>query len=396
MPAADDPARPTPRLAWKPRGDDAARSVVELTGADPVAVRLLNTTGMTPDRWRLFLTVKVLRGGVAPGDDTPPLLGTYRVDGPVIRFEPRFTLERGVRYRAEFDPVQLGAVARALLPSGDAAGREPASGAKLTAEFLLPERPAQPTATVTAVYPSRATLPENLLRFYIHFSAPMSRGEAYRHIRLLDASGKPVADPFLELDEELWSGDGKRFTLLFDPGRIKRGLKPREEVGPILEAGRSYELVIDRGWSDAAGSPLKAGFRKAFRAGPADETSPDPKTWAVSPPAPMTQAPLEVRFPEPLDRALLDRLIGVRDDSDRPVAGAVSVSDEETTWRFTPDAPWRPGSYHLIIGTELEDTASNSIARPFEVDVVGPISRRIASETVALPFRIETGPRRSE
>ena len=39
-------------------------------------------------------------------------------------------------------------------------------------------------------------------------------------------SGQAVADPFLELDEELWSTDGRRFTLLFDPGRIKRGLKP--------------------------------------------------------------------------------------------------------------------------------------------------------------------------
>ena len=145
----------------------------------------------------------------------------------------------------------------------------------------------------------------------------MSRGEAYRRIRLLDAAGKPVDDPFLELDEELWSPDGTRFTLLFDPGRIKRGLKPREEVGPVLEAGKSYYLVIDRDWLDADGKPLKAGFRKTFRVGPPDETSPDPKTWSVRPPAPETRDPLEVRFPEPLDRALLDRLIAVRDGADK-------------------------------------------------------------------------------
>ncbi len=387
-PAADDPARPTPILSWKVRGEDATRGLVELTGVDPAALRLLERPGTTPDRWRSFLIVKVLRGGTAPADDIPPLLGTYRVEGRVVRFEPRFPLEPGVRYRAEFDPGQLTAVVRALSSSGDVAGRERTSGARLTADFSLPERPAKPTATVTAVYPSRATLPENLLRFYIHFSAPMSRGEAYRHIRLLDGSGQPVADPFLELDEELWSRDGKRFTLLFDPGRIKRGLKPREEVGPILEAGKSYELVVDPGWTDAAGNRLKAGFRKVFRAGPADETSPAPKNWAVDRPAPITRAPLEVRFPEPLDRALLDRLIAVRDGSDRPVAGTVSVSDEETTWRFTPDAPWQPGPYRLVIGTELEDVAGNSVARPFEVDAVGPITQRVAAETVDLPFRI--------
>ena len=87
--------------------------------------------------------------------------------------------------------------------------------------------------------------------------------------------------PFLELDEELWSPDGTRFTLLFDPGRVKRGLKPREELGPVLEAGKSYSLVIDRDWLDASGNSLKAGFRKTFRVGPPDETSPDPKTWTV-------------------------------------------------------------------------------------------------------------------
>ena len=113
----------------------------------------------------------------------------------------------------------------------------------------------------------------------------MSRGEAYRHIRLLDATGKPVAAPFLELDEELWSDDGKRFTLLFDPGRIKRGLKPREELGPVLEAGKSYELVdrprLDRrgGQSTQGGIPQDVPHRARRRdlAGPEDLDRPPPR-----------------------------------------------------------------------------------------------------------------------
>ena len=160
------------------------------------------------------------------------------------------------------------------------------------------------------VYPSSTTLPENLLRLYIYFSAPMSRGEAYRRIKLIDPTGKPIDRPFLELDEELWSNDGTRFTLLFDPGRIKRGLKPREQFGPILEAGKSYSLIVDRDWPDATGSPLLAEYRKTIRAGPPDETSPDPKVWKVQAPLANTNDPLEVRFAEPLDRGLLDRLIG--------------------------------------------------------------------------------------
>ena len=380
-PAAKDPPPPAPRLVWTPRGGDPSRAIVEVIGADPAVTAALASPDAAPERWRSVLSVKVLRDGNAK--DVPPLLGRYRTDGRTLRFEPRFRLEPGVRYRAEFDPAQL----QALSPVGIERRKSPGP-LRLIADFSLPEPSRQPTTTVAAVYPSSSTLPENLLRFYIHFSAPMSRGEAYRHIRLLDAAGKPVADPFLELDEELWSGDGKRFTLLFDPGRIKRGLRPREEVGPVLEAGRSYELVIDPGWPDAVGNPLKAGFRKTFRAGPPDETSPDPKTWAVHPPGPGTRDPLVVRFPEPLDHALLDRLIAVRDDADVAVNGDISVSHEETAWRLSPDARWRPGMYRLVIGTELEDVAGNSIARPFEVDAVGPISRRITSETVARPFRI--------
>ena len=66
----------------------------------------------------------------------------------------------------------------------------------------------------------------------------MSRGKAYRRVHLLDADGKEVDRAFLELGEELSAPDGKRFTLLIDPGRIKRGLKPRKDLGPVLEQGR--------------------------------------------------------------------------------------------------------------------------------------------------------------
>src|SRR5439155_27034679 len=113
----------------------------------------------------------------------------------------------------------------------------------------------------------------------------------------------------------------------------------------------------------------KGGFRKSIRAGEPDEISPDPKTWSVHPPRADTRDPLEVRFPEPLDRALLDRLITVQDATGKSVPGRVSVAGEETIWRWTPNDPWRPGGHCLVIGTELEDVAGNSIARPFEVDL---------------------------
>ena len=378
-----------PRLAWKTQVGHQAKVAVEVVGADPAALRTLRRPEMTIDRWNSILVVRVVPANASRSSEQPPLWGSYAVSDDLIRFEPRFPLETGMIYEAEFDPVRLQEVARALTPSSGTAIGQPRSTTRLIAQYSPPKMAVQSTTQVTEIFPTSDLLPENLLRFTIFFSAPMSRGEAYRRIMLVnEATGKIVAAPFLELDEELWSPDGTRFTLVFDPGRIKRGLKPREEVGPVLEAGRSYSLVIDRQWVDASGNSLKTEFRKAFRVGPPDESSPDPKTWTVQPPAAGSRDYLEVRFPEPLNRALLDRLIWVENSEAKVVVGQISVGAAETRWRFTPVSPWQKGGYRLVVGTELEDLAGNSVARPFEVDATGPISKRVAAKTVDLPFQI--------
>jgi hypothetical protein len=385
----DDQPATAPRLVWKTQGGHQAKAAVEVLGADPAVLRTLERPEMTIDRWNSILVVRVVPANASRTSDQPPLWGSYRVSDDLIRFEPRFPLEPGMSYVAQFDPVRLHDVARALTLSGGIAVGQPRSTTRLIAHFSPPKKPGQSTTQVAEIYPSRDLLPENLLRFTIFFTAPMSRGEAYRRITLHnEETGKIVDSPFLELDEELWSPDGTRFTLVCDPGRVKRGLKPREEVGPVLEEGRSYSLVIDRQWTDASGNTLKSGSRKTFRVGPPDDTSPDPKTWTIHSPAAGSRDYLEVRFPEPLNRALLERLIWVENADAKGVAGQVSVGAAETCWRFTPASLWQNGGYHLVIGTELEDLAGNSVAQPFEVDAAGPISRRVTTKTVELPFRI--------
>src|SRR5262249_51585849 len=159
----------------------------------------------------------------------PPVLGAYRVEGAVVRFEPRFPLVPGGAYRAVLDPSQVP-------------GRK--DGKPVEVKLSLPKPAPKPPTVVTTVYPTADRLPENALRFYLQFSAPMRHGDIYRFITLLDAGGKPVESPFLEIDQELWDPEGKRLTLFIDPGRIKRGLKPREDLGPVLEEGKRYTLVI--------------------------------------------------------------------------------------------------------------------------------------------------------
>jgi hypothetical protein len=328
--------------------------------------------------WRALFAVYVLpESGSLPADQ-PPLLGRYEVMGNSVSFTPRFPLDPAIALRARLDLRILGG------------SREVVSEFQTVAALRTAPGPTPITlSSVTQVSPTGVALPENLLRFYIQFTQPMSRGEAYRHIRLLDAAGIPVKDPFLELDEELWSPDGKRFTLLLDPGRIKRGLKPREEIGPVLREGRSYTLVIDRRWPDAAGHLLAREYRKSFRVGPPDMTPLDPATWRLSTPRGACLDPLEVRFPEPLDHALVMRLISVVEPSGEHVDGAAELAEGQTLWRFVPRSFWKTGAtYRLVIGTELEDLAGNAIGRPFEVDLAGPITSRVEAATVSLPFRI--------
>jgi len=247
----------------------------------------------------------------------------------------------------------------------------------------------QPTTEVVAVYPSSSLLPENLLKFYLHFSAPMTVGTAYRHLHLFQVEGAEVAMPFLQLDEELWDPAGQRLTVLIDPGRIKSGLLPREEAGPALEEGREYRLVIDAAWGDANGLPLVRPFEKRFRVVAPDNQQPRMSEWTLSVPSGATREPLVVQFPESLDRPLLRRLLWVSDREEREVEGEVTIGNDEMTWALTPVRPWAPGIYAVCSENTLEDLAGNSLGRPFEIDSFQGISRRIERDTLKKTFRIQ-------
>jgi len=221
---------------------------------------------------------------------------------------------------------------------------------------------------VERIYPSGNALPANQLKLYIEFSAPMARGDAYRHIRLIDDRGRKVEHAFLELDEELWDAEQRRFTLLFDPGRVKRDLAPNVEDGAPLESGRRYRLVISAAWPDAQLRPLDADVTKEFTVAAPDRLSPDPSNWTLSAPKAHSTDPLTVEFHEALDYRLLQRTLHVLDGAGKKISGSVRIDNHETRWRFTPTQRWRAGEYRLSIDSSLEDLAGNRIGRLFEVD----------------------------
>jgi hypothetical protein len=343
--------------------DTQGRHVLELRGIDP------DESAPIEQIEKRFSIHAVFNPPLA---DPPPLAGEYSVVKGSVRFTPRFALQPGMRYRAVYGAAD------------DAeAGRK-----TLSEEFAIPLRPATAESRVATIYPTTDTLPENQLKFYIQFTAPMSRGGAYEHLRLLDAEGKPVDLPFLELAEELWNPAGDRLTLLLDPGRVKQELKPREEEGPILAAGRRYTLAVDRNWPDAAGQPLAADCRKSFQVAAPDETCPDPKAWRLAIPRAGSRTALVVRFGESLDHALLHRMLWVVDEQGEQVPGEIEVGEGEKSWTFRPEQAWRPGRYRLTADTLLEDLAGNSIARKFELDVRRAVKRTTEQGTASVEFQV--------
>jgi hypothetical protein len=362
-------------VRWVPDSIDPNRAFVEVAGVSTPVLQRLRRANWKTEEWQRLLTVHAEQGDLVADISLPPMLGTYRVTADALRFEPQFPLEAGLAYRATFQPAQV--------PGAKNPGARP-----ISAVLRRPARGTEATTVVTQIYPSAGIVPENLLKFYVHFSAAMSSGRIYEHIHLVSNAGRPVELPFLEIDEELWNPEMTRLTLFIDPGRIKREVKPLEEIGPALEEGKSYTLVIDQNWKDGAGVPLKESHRKAFRVGPADREPPDPARWKVLPPKSGTRDPLTVAFSEPMDHALAKRMIQVGLASGSRMKGKVALDEEERRWTFIPTEAWRAGPHQLTVQTTIEDLAGNNIGKPFEVDVFDGVQRRLTNSTVTVPFEV--------
>ena len=358
-------------LRWVSLPKETNRLTLEVTGLSKDSLAALQSTNWPATNWSRLLAVFVEQ----PGTEPLPMLGEHLVEGSLLRFVPAYPLEPGLRYRAVFDAGRLP-------------GADSAVAGKVASAFQVPVQPERATTTVTQVYPSSDLLPENLLKFYVHFSAPMSRGNIYEHIRLLTEANQPVELPFLELAEELWSKDMMRLTLFIDPGRIKREVKPLEEIGPALVSGRRFMLIIGGNWKDANGNRMKHSFMKRFSVGPPDRDPPDPRRWGYEAPPIRTREPLAVDLAKPMDSALALRMIHIVDASGRAIPGQPYLTERERIWKFLPQQSWKAGHYLLVVESTIEDLAGNNIGKPFEVDLFEGVSKRLEQATVKLPFEL--------
>jgi hypothetical protein len=151
------------------------------------------------------------------------------------------------------------------------------------------------------------------------------------------------------------------------PGRVKTGVAVQEVQGPVLRPGAQIALGVARGARDADGRELTIAEKKAWRVTEARRDGLDATQWRIE--APMAHdAPLVLRFPFPLDRALLARAFTVT-RGEQPVPGSWSVDEQELAVAFRPDGPWSPGDYTVEVDPALEDPTGQRLGRAFERDV---------------------------
>jgi hypothetical protein len=362
---ADTPASNQPAIRLVTPRDGS--SLVEVSGLTAATLDSLRRSSFTPEQWSSLFRVAV-------ADEGPAVLGQYQVTADVLRFTPAFPFEDGRTYKVRFDPARIP-------------GAPSPAPAVIRADVGRPARVIEPTTVVERVYPSGDEVPENLLRVYIEFSAPMARRNGLEHLHLLDDRGQEVTQAFLPLDTEFWSRDARRLTVFFDPGRVKDGILPNQQMGRALRAGRTYTLLVEKAWQDAEGQPLAREYRHRLRVGPAQESALVPTSWRLSTPGVGSRDPLTVTFPQALDEGLLMRALGVR-SGDAPVVGDIRTEGAETRWIFTPESPWRAATYELLALAILEDPAGNRIGRAFEIVNRESVDKAPNPQSARIPFTL--------
>lgn len=298
--------------------------------------------------------IVTLKGGQTP------ILGEYQVLEKEVVFHPVVPFTRGQVYEIKKNDEVLAIFSIA----------KPAKGY---------------VAAVQSVWPLADTLPENLLKFYINFSQPMQQGDVLQYITLVKDGKDTLKNVFLDLQQELWSNDDRVLTLWLDPGRIKRDLQPNQLLGPPLEAGHQYTLVIDSNWRTADGVTLQSSFSKKFSTKQRDDKSPDVSKWDfyLAP----EECPLViVNLREPMDARLVPEMIRVFNADSVELDGYRGFAHGDSVFAFQPTKALVKGNYYIQVDPKLEDIAGNNLMRPFDNDITKKSSSNVITRK---SFRIK-------
>lgn len=218
---------------------------------------------------------------------------------------------------------------------------------------------------ILVVYPTSDSIPVNILRFYIRFSAPMQEMDILKHIKLSNEEGKNISGVFFENQYELWNENRTEVTLIVDPGRVKLGLLANNTMGRAFDEGKKYNLTIDSLLLDFNNQKLSESFTKTFVAVKEDRQSPDTKLWQLTIPKVNSIEPIYINFKDKIDHISAQTLIKIFKDK-KEIAGEISLYNQEQIWIFKPQKKWVKGHYQIIVNPKLEDITANSINQIFD------------------------------
>ena len=119
-----------------------------------------------------------------------------------------------------------------------------------------------------------------------------------------------------------------------------------------------------------------------------DDKQPDPRAWKLHIPQAGDTEPFVATLPEPLDHALLERSLVIKDAAGEEIDGVGVALEHDASWLFQPTKPWRPGEYKLVVDPILEDLAGNSVGRAFETQAREVVDQGTSPDAVTLPFKI--------
>jgi hypothetical protein len=77
--------------------------------------------------------------------------------------------------------------------------------------------------------------------------------------------------------------------------------------------------------------------------------------------------------------------LAIADGRGRRVPGRARLTVGERAWTFIPNAPWRAGTYKLVVRGTLEDPAGNRLGGRFETSIY---SRPDPMADAVVPFAV--------
>jgi hypothetical protein len=190
------------------------------------------------------------------------------------------------------------------------------------------------------VWPRVELLPSNAVQFRIHSDdAQAISGPVFA---IFEVRGDEVHERLDALPRWHWNGDGTRVRI--------------EPQG--LDTGAPYLLTAEK--LRGADGPY-APWAKPFRVIGPDLSPPDGSDLRVEgAPVAGTRDPLRLRFDEPMHDASVHSVATLVAGQPRPEAW--TLSQDQRTLIFTPEAPWPDADVRVSVGSNLRDLAGNPIA----------------------------------